>query len=118
MAPGGVESREPLACTVVRGSAVAGLDELPRWGWQAWTLTLASAIVHLAYFNSLLAGYRAADMTVVYPVARGSGPLISALVAVVLLDEHLGLGGTLGLAGVVVLRLCLRSFVSASICDT
>ncbi len=80
---------------------VAGLDELPRWGWQAWTLTLASAIVHLAYFNSLLAGYRAADMTVVYPVARGSGPLISALVAVVLLDEHLGLGGTLGLAGVV-----------------
>jgi len=80
---------------------VAGLDELPRWGWQAWALTLASAIVHLAYFNSLLAGYRAADMTVVYPVARGSGPLISALVAVVLLDEHLGFGGTLGLAGVV-----------------
>ena len=80
---------------------VAGLDELPRWGWQAWAWPLASAIAHLAYFNSLLAGYRAADMTVVYPVARGSGPLISALVAVVLLDEHLGFGGTLGLAGVV-----------------
>lgn len=80
---------------------VAGVDELPSWGWQAWTATLASALVHLAYFNALLAGYRAADMTVVYPVARGSGPLISALAAVVLLDEHLGLGGTLGLAGVV-----------------
>jgi drug/metabolite transporter (DMT)-like permease len=40
-------------------------------------------------------------MTVVYPVARGSGPLLSSLVAVVLLGEHLGLGGGLGLAGVV-----------------
>jgi drug/metabolite transporter (DMT)-like permease len=80
---------------------IAGLDELPDWGWQAWTATIASAVVHLAYFNALLAGYRAADMTVVYPVARGSGPLLSSLVAVVLLGEHLGLGGGLGLAGVV-----------------
>ena len=80
---------------------VVGVDELPDWGWQAWTATVASAIVHLAYFNALLAGYRAADMTVVYPVARGSGPLLSSLVAVALLGEHLGLGGGLGLAGVV-----------------
>jgi drug/metabolite transporter (DMT)-like permease len=80
---------------------VVGLDELPSWGWQAWTATAASAVVHLAYFNALLAGYRAADMTVVYPVARGSGPLLSSLVAVLLLGEHLGLGGALGLAGVV-----------------
>lgn len=80
---------------------VVGLDELPQWGWQAWVATGASAVVHLAYFNALLAGYRAADMTVVYPVARGTGPLISALVAVAVLDEHLGVGGALGLAGVV-----------------
>lgn len=80
---------------------VAGFDELPGWGWQAWTAVIASAVVHLAYFNALLAGYRAADMTVVYPVARGSGPLLSSLVAVVLLGEELGLGGALGLAGVV-----------------
>ena len=33
--------------------------------------------------------------------ARGSGPLLSSLVAVLLLGEHLGLGGALGLAGVV-----------------
>ena len=46
---------------------------------------IASAIVHLAYFNALLAGYRVADMTIVYPVARGSGPLLSSLAAVLLL---------------------------------
>jgi drug/metabolite transporter (DMT)-like permease len=78
-----------------------GLAELPRWTAQAWAFVGASALVHLLYFNCLLAGYRASDLTVVYPVARGSGPLLSALAAVVLLDEHLGLGGALGLAGVV-----------------
>ncbi|MFT7774514.1 EamA family transporter [Roseateles sp.] len=78
-----------------------GLDELPRWSMLAWGFVAASAVVHLAYFNCLIAGYRASDLTVVYPVARGSGPLLSALAAVTLLDEHLGVHGALGLAGVV-----------------
>ncbi|HEY1132085.1 MAG TPA: EamA family transporter [Roseateles sp.] len=78
-----------------------GLDELPRWSLLIWGFVVASAVVHLAYFNCLIAGYRASDLTVVYPVARGSGPLLSALAAVALLDEHLGIYGALGLAGVV-----------------
>ncbi|NCT81517.1 MAG: EamA family transporter [Comamonadaceae bacterium] len=78
-----------------------GLDELPRWSPLAWGFVAASAVVHLAYFNCLIAGYRASDLTVVYPVARGSGPLLSAVAAVALLGEHLGVYGTLGLAGVV-----------------
>lgn len=78
-----------------------GLDELPRWSLLAWGFVAASAVVHLGYFNCLIAGYRASDLTVVYPVARGSGPLLSALAAVALLGEHLGTFGALGLAGVV-----------------
>ena len=78
-----------------------GLDELPRWSMLAWGFVAASAVVHLGYFNCLIAGYRASDLTVVYPVARGSGPFLSALAAVVLLGEHLGPSGTLGLTGVV-----------------
>jgi len=78
-----------------------GLGELPRWSPLAWGFVAASAVVHLAYFNCLIAGYRASDLTVVYPVARGSGPLLSAMAAVVLLGEHLGVYGALGLAGVV-----------------
>lgn len=78
-----------------------GLDELPRWSLLIWGFVVASAVVHLAYFNCLIAGYRASDLTVVYPVARGSGPLLSALAAVALLDERLGIYGALGLAGVV-----------------
>ena len=92
-----------LGVTVLWLPAVlwVGLDELPRWSPLAWGFVAASAVVHLAYFNCLIAGYRASDLTVVYPVARGSGPLLSALAAVLLLGEHLGVYGALGLAGVV-----------------
>ncbi|MDR7331514.1 EamA family transporter [Roseateles asaccharophilus] len=78
-----------------------GLGEVPGWTLLNWAFIAASAVVHLLYFNCLIAGYRASDLTVVYPVARGSGPLLSALAAVVLLGEHLGVFGALGLAGVV-----------------
>jgi len=92
-----------LGVTVLWLPAVlwVGLSEVPHWSLTAWAFVAASALVHLAYFNCLIAGYRAADLTVVYPVARGSGPLLSALAAVLLLGEHLGLHGALGLAGVV-----------------
>ncbi len=92
-----------LGVTVLWLPAVlwVGLDELPRWSLLAWGFVAASAVVHLGYFNCLIAGYRASDLTVVYPIARGSGPLLSALAAVVLLGEHLGTFGALGLAGVV-----------------
>lgn len=82
-------------------AAWLGVDEVPRWTPTVWGLVVASAVVHLLYFNCLVAGYRASDLTVVYPVARGSGPLLSAIAAVVLLGESLGVHGTLGLAGVV-----------------
>ena len=70
--------------------------DAPGWGWMPWAVLAASGLVHVLYFNVLLAGYRAADLTVVYPVARGSGPLISSAAAVWLLDETLGAGGVLG----------------------
>lgn len=80
---------------------VIGWQQLPQWPALAWGLALASALLHLFYFNALLAGYRASDLNIVYPVARGSGPALSACAAVLLLGEHLGWAGGLGLAGVV-----------------
>jgi drug/metabolite transporter (DMT)-like permease len=75
----------------------AGWDVVPRWGWLEWSLIVGSGLTHLFYFNVLLRGYAASDLTVVYPVARGSGPLLSAFGAVILLGESLSL---LGVAGV------------------
>ncbi|WP_088282786.1 EamA family transporter [Ideonella sp. A 288] len=74
--------------------------ELPRWGWLEWGLVLASGVAHLVYFNTLLAGYRAADLTVVYPVARGTGPLVTSFAAVLLLGETLGPSGVAGVLAI------------------
>ncbi len=74
--------------------------ELPHWGATEWLLMLASGVAHLVYFNVLLAGYRAADLTVVYPVARGTGPLITSFAAVLLLGETLGASGVAGVLAV------------------
>ena len=77
-----------------------GWYELPRFGWTEWAVVSASAVVHLLYFNSLLTGYRVADLTVVYPLARGSGPLLTAAAAVLLLGESLNLRGVAGVLAV------------------
>jgi drug/metabolite transporter (DMT)-like permease len=75
----------------------AGWDVIPNWGAFEWSLVVGSGLTHLIYFNVLLRGYAVSDLTVVYPVARGSGPLLSALGAVLLLGESLS---ALGVAGV------------------
>ncbi len=78
-----------------------GIAELPRWGWAEWLLLCASAVLHTIYYIVLLRGYRKADLTVVYPLARGSGPLLSSLAAIVLLGEQISALGLAGIAGVV-----------------
>ena len=83
----------PLAAWVGWGQ----LEQLGRW---EWCVLWASAIVHVAYFSCLLKGYRVSDLTVVYPVARGSGPLLASLGAVLLLGERISAVGTLGVLGV------------------
>ncbi len=77
-----------------------GADEVPRWGATQWAAVTGSAAVHVVYFLTLLRGYREADLTVVYPVARGSGPLVTACVAIVLLGEPVSLLTVAGVVGV------------------
>lgn len=59
---------------------------------------LLSAIVHLVYSLTLQRGYQVSDLTVVYPVARGAGPLFSVAGAILLLGERPSLPGWLGIA--------------------
>lgn len=76
-------------------------DAVPTWGRREWNLLAGSAVLHSGYFLMLLRGYRKADLTVVYPLARGAGPLLSSTAAILLLGEHLSALGGLGIAGVV-----------------
>jgi drug/metabolite transporter (DMT)-like permease len=73
-------------------------------GWMA-----ASSLIHVGYFFVLLAGYRTSDLSVVYPVARGTGPLLAAVGAIALLGERLTVLSACGIglvtAGILVLTL-------------
>lgn len=75
--------------------------DVPGWGGREWLLLTASALLHCGYYLFLLRGYRKADLTVVYPLARGSGPLLSSMAALLLLGEQLSALGAAGIAGVV-----------------
>lgn len=78
-----------------------GWQQLPHWGGREWALVGTSGALHVVYFIVLLRGYRHADLTVVYPLARGSGPLLSSLIAIALLGEQITALGLLGVAAVV-----------------
>lgn len=79
-----------------------GWDTVPSWSAWEWGFVFASGVLHVLYFVVLLRGYRQADLTVVYPLARGTGPLLSSLFALVWLGESISHTGALGIAGVVV----------------
>jgi drug/metabolite transporter (DMT)-like permease len=64
---------------------------------EAWPWVIASIILHLGYYIGLTEAYRAGDMSQVYPIARGSAPLLTAL-AVQFIGEQLGIFGWAGIA--------------------
>jgi len=51
-------------------------------------LMAGSAALHTAYFVLLNQGYRAGDLSLVYPLARGTGPLLSSIAAIFILGER------------------------------
>ena len=68
-------------------------------------LMAVSAALHSAYFILLNQGYRVGDLSLVYPLARGTGPLLSTIAAILLLGERpsvLALVGALLIIGGVV----------------
>jgi uncharacterized membrane protein len=59
-------------------------------------LGIVSGVVEAAYFIFLAAAYRRGDLSMVYPLARGTAPLLAVVVGVVGLGERLGAAGSLG----------------------
>ena len=78
-----------------------GWDVLPTWGRVEWGLVVVSGVLHVLYYITLLRGYRKADLTVVYPLARGAGPLLSSLIAILFLGERITTFGVMGIFAVV-----------------
>ena len=78
--------------------------ERPHLGTIEYLALTATAVLHTGYSLVLQAGYRTSDLSLVYPIARGSGPLLSFVGATILLGERptvlAGLGLVLIVAGI------------------
>lgn len=61
-------------------------------------LGVVSGVVEAGYFVLLSAAYRRGDLSVVYPIARGTAPLLAVAIGVGILGEHLGIAGAIGVA--------------------
>lgn len=83
-----------------------GLPAAPSWPWLG-----ASVVLHMAYYLFLTGAYRLADMGQVYPIARGSAPLMTGLIAVLFFAEPLSRTGAAGIAllGLGIFVMSMRS---------
>jgi drug/metabolite transporter (DMT)-like permease len=80
--------------------------ERPVFEVRHWLALAATSVLHLLYSLSLQTGYRHSDLSVVYPIARGTGPLLSFIGAGVLLGEAptaLSIAGMLLIVGGILL---------------
>lgn len=77
------------------------VDGLVSWSWPVVACIALSGALHLAYSLFLQRGYQVADLSVVYPIARGTGPMLSTVGAFVLLGEEPTGYGIAGLLAIV-----------------
>lgn len=93
-------------------TGIATLAYLPWVAWLilqgsvSWNLPVIvcivlSGVLHLAYSLFLQRGYQVADLSVVYPIARGTGPMLSTIGAFLLLGEAPSAYGVAGLFAIV-----------------
>lgn len=79
----------------------------PRLGWIALAFVLMAVVLQTVYFATLTAGYRAGDLSLVYPIARATGPLLATVGAIAVLGERPSLLAIAGALAIVVGALVL-----------
>lgn len=86
---------EPFTATalIAIASGIVALPLLPFVGlppMAAWPWVAASIVLHVGYYIGLTEAYRTGDMGQVYPIARGSAPLLTALGSTFVIHESVG----------------------------
>jgi drug/metabolite transporter (DMT)-like permease len=80
-------------------------------------VALVSGVLEAAYFIFLAAAYARGDLSLVYPLARGSAPLLAVVIGVAVLGENLSAGSLAGvvclLAGILLVARPWRAFRAA-----
>jgi len=95
-----------------------GLAAVPFLPWiepAAWKYLVASVLIHVLYYTFLLKAYSYGDLSHTYPIARGLGPLLVALVSGRFIGEHLRTQDIVGVLllsfGLIALAMPLRNVV-------
>src|SRR5262245_40364694 len=104
---------------MMTAGTVMGLCFVPFLPWiepAAWKYLVASILIHVLYYTFLLKAYSYGDLSHTYPIARGLGPLLVALVSGRLIGEHLRAQDIVGVValsgGLVALALPLKGITA------
>ena len=89
-----------LSTLIFAPVAAIVLSENPHVGTLGLLFMFGTGILHTGYFLSLQEGYRVGDLSMIYPLARGTGPLLASAAAIALFDER---PGPLGAAGILLI---------------
>ena len=74
----------------------------------AWPYMVASAALELTYFTLLAAAYRRAELSLVFPLARGLAPVLVLLIGLVALNDRASAGELAGVLLVAVGATAVR----------
>jgi uncharacterized membrane protein len=104
------DNQATTAVAIAIGVAVAAPFAILRWHVEpaAWPFIAASSVLELVYFWLLTTAYRRAEMSLVYPIARGTAPVIVLIVSVFVLSVATSIPQAVGVAlvgaGVILVR--------------
>ena len=97
---------------------IAVLVTHPHLTVLSWAFMAGTGVLQAAYFLFLQSGYRLGDLSLVYPIGRGTGALLAALAGIVILGERPGAVAIAGIAcivaGIVVIGIPDRTGGAAS----
>lgn len=92
-----------LSALIYAPLAVAAIIiQRPQLGTVELGFIVGSALLHIGYYLLLQRGYRVGDLSLVYPLARGTGPALATAAAIIFFGERptpLALSGALIVVG-------------------
>ena len=92
---------------VLNVAATQGILEFVDMLSVGWWYILATGIIHTIYFWLLARAYKFGEISIVYPIARGSGIGLTGFLGWLILDENLNLPGIIGIGSICLGIFCI-----------
>ena len=112
---GSRDTRSSTAGLLIWGVALLALPAILTGGISSGAVPYiaASAVFELCYFVLLARAYDSGEVSVVYPVARGSAPVVVLVFSTLVLGDELAAAAVLGILAIALFQLSLVSLASA-----